>query len=162
MGCGMFITQGCRPAVVRVPGRDHLHAVEPPHLDPYVTSVQWSRRFLGLRLFLSLAAAGWDGYADHVERSVETAQYMRDELLARGWAVVNDSPLAVLSIHPPLGAPDPCVIVANVVQSGQAWISTAVLEGREVIRACITHGETTRHDIDHVVSAMQAASGLAT
>jgi len=30
--------------------------------DPYVTSVQWSRRFLGLRLFLSLAATGWSGY----------------------------------------------------------------------------------------------------
>jgi hypothetical protein len=27
-------------------------------LDPYLNSVQWSRRFLGLRLFLSLAAAG--------------------------------------------------------------------------------------------------------
>jgi len=161
MGCGMIILRDAdllsyafQVATTYMPSNQR-------HLDPYVTSVQWSRRFLGLRLFLSLAAAGWNGYADHVERSVATAQYMRDELLARGWAVVNDSPLAVLSIHPPFGAPDARVIVANVVQSGQAWISTAVLEGREVIRACITHGETTRHDIDHVVAAMQAASGLA-
>ena len=30
-------------------------------VDPYLNSVQWSRRFMGLRLFLSLAAAGWQG-----------------------------------------------------------------------------------------------------
>ena len=43
--------------------------------DPYVTTAQWSRRFLGLRLFLSLAAAGWQGYGEHVERSIALMIY---------------------------------------------------------------------------------------
>ncbi len=51
-----------------------------PNLDPYVTSVQWSRRFLGLRLFLSLAAAGWSGYAEHVERAIELTALPTEKL----------------------------------------------------------------------------------
>jgi glutamate/tyrosine decarboxylase-like PLP-dependent enzyme len=128
-----------------------------PHIDPYVTSVQWSRRFLGLRLFLSLAAAGWAGYADHIEHSVEMARYLQHELSALGWAVVNDSALAVLCLRPPAGSPDLRSIVAEVLASGHAWVSTAVFEGLDVIRACVTHGETTRHDIDEVIDALQAA-----
>ena len=51
-----------------------------PSLDPYVTSVQWSRRFVGLRMFLSLAAAGWSGYAAHVERAIELTDLLKHEL----------------------------------------------------------------------------------
>ena len=57
--------------------------------------------FLGLRLFLSLAAAGWDGYGKHVERSIELTGLLKQQLLARGWAILNDSPAAVLCIQPP-------------------------------------------------------------
>ena len=31
--------------------------------DPYTTSNQWSRRFIGLKLFLTLLTAGRSGYA---------------------------------------------------------------------------------------------------
>jgi hypothetical protein len=54
------------------------------NLDPYVTSVQWSRRFLGLRLFLSLAAAGWAGYGRHVERSIELIELLTHSLREQG------------------------------------------------------------------------------
>src|SRR6516162_3861524 len=67
-----------------------------PLLD-YITSVQWSRRFLGLRLFLLLAAAGWVGYGTHVERSIELAALLRRRLESRGWSIAN-LPVAVLCI----------------------------------------------------------------
>lgn len=38
-----------------------------PTTDPFTHSIQWSRRFIGLKIFLSLAAAGWDGYARVLE-----------------------------------------------------------------------------------------------
>ena len=63
MGCGMFITR--HPQVLsdafRVSAEFMPSSVT--QLDPYLNTVQWSRRFLGLRLFLSLGGAGWDGYA---------------------------------------------------------------------------------------------------
>jgi glutamate/tyrosine decarboxylase-like PLP-dependent enzyme len=123
-------------------------------VDPYVNSVQWSRRFLGLRMFLSLAAAGWSGYGDHTERSVALADLLKDELAQRGWKTVNSSPLAVLCIKPPPGSGDIRSIVARVLASGRAWIAVASFEGSEVIRACVTHGETTPEDVLELVHTL--------
>jgi aromatic-L-amino-acid/L-tryptophan decarboxylase len=74
-----------------------------PNLDTYVTSVQWSRRFLGFHLFLSLAAAGWAGYGGLVERAMELAASLRDKLIRQGGSIANNSPVAVLCIERPTG-----------------------------------------------------------
>jgi glutamate/tyrosine decarboxylase-like PLP-dependent enzyme len=123
-----------------------------------VTSVQWSRRFLGLRLFLSLGAAGWAGYAEHIERSVDLAQQLKARLLAQGWQTMNTSPLAVLCVAPPAGAGPLRSIVDRLLTSGRAWVSTAIFNEREVIRACITNGETMTHDVVELVDALTAAA----
>ncbi|HYL70991.1 MAG TPA: pyridoxal-dependent decarboxylase, partial [Candidatus Dormibacteraeota bacterium] len=85
MGCGMFIvrnpaalTAAFQVAATYMPSRELS-------LDPYTNSVQWSRRFLGLRLFLSLAAAGWAGHAAHIERAVAQAAWIRAALQKKGW-----------------------------------------------------------------------------
>jgi glutamate/tyrosine decarboxylase-like PLP-dependent enzyme len=160
MGCGMFFTR--RPGVLSAA----FHVATgymPSHnagRDPYLNSVQWSRRFLGLRLFLSLAAAGWTGYARHVEHAIELAAQLEDRLLARGWRIVNASPVGVLCIEPPSGSPEVQAIVSNVLASGRAWISAAAFEGRQVIRACVTHGKTSAADVDILVVALEEAARL--
>jgi len=126
--------------------------------DPYLTSVQWSRRFVGLRLFLSLAAAGWEGYAQHIEHAIELTALLGTKLEARGWRVINASPAAVLCVEPPPGSASVQEIVGRVLASGQAWISATVFEGRDVIRACVTHGETSPGDIDVLVAALESAA----
>jgi glutamate/tyrosine decarboxylase-like PLP-dependent enzyme len=94
MGCGMFIAR--EPAILseafRV-GAEFMPS-SATRIDPYLNSVQWSRRFMGLRLFLSLAAAGWQGYGAHVERAVQVIDCAKTRLAAKGWAVANDSRLA--------------------------------------------------------------------
>lgn len=74
MGCGMLLTRW--PALLAETFQCSTSYM-PSKLsaDPYINSVQWSRRFLGLRLFLSLAASGWSGYGDHVERTLGLASY---------------------------------------------------------------------------------------
>jgi glutamate/tyrosine decarboxylase-like PLP-dependent enzyme len=157
MGCGMFITRdpGLLSSAFQV-STTYMPS-NLPALDPYVTSVQWSRRFLGLRLFLSLAAAGWAGYGEHVEHSVASAARLAAALRALGWKIVNDSPLAVLCIQPPSGPADVGSFVSKVLRSGRAWISAATFEGQPVIRACVTHGETSPTDVDELVDALRAA-----
>jgi glutamate/tyrosine decarboxylase-like PLP-dependent enzyme len=125
-------------------------------LDPYLNTVQWSRRFLGLRLFLSLATAGWSGYGVHVERAGEVTRLARERLVARGWRAVNDSELAVLCIVPPPGYPPIRDIVRRVLASGRAWVAVAKTEGREVVRVCVTHGETSAADVEELVAALEA------
>jgi glutamate/tyrosine decarboxylase-like PLP-dependent enzyme len=156
MGCGMFITR--HPKVLsdafRVSAEFMPSSVT--QIDPYLNSVQWSRRFLGLRLFLSLATAGWTGYAEHVERAAAVAALARDKLVARGWTVANDSQLAVLCVNPPPGHLPVRELVRRVVESGHAWAAVAKYEGREVVRVCVTHGETSAADVDQLVAALDA------
>jgi glutamate/tyrosine decarboxylase-like PLP-dependent enzyme len=160
MGCGMFIT---RHAGV-LSDAFHVSVTFMPSghagLDPYVTSMQWSRRFLGLRLFLSLAVAGWEGYAEHVERGVKLIGHLRDKLAGLGWRIANDSPLAVLCVEPAPGSADVRTIASRVLASGRAWVAAPKFEGRDVIRACVTHGEATTTDIEVLTSALQDARSV--
>jgi glutamate/tyrosine decarboxylase-like PLP-dependent enzyme len=156
MGCGMFITREPKVLSEAFKVAAEFMPSSVTALDPYLNTVQWSRRFLGLRLFLSLAAAGWEGYGVHVERAVEVAARVREQLLARGWQVANDSQLAVLCVVPPAGYPPIRDIVKRVLASGRAWVAVAKTEGREVVRVCVTHGETSTADVEELVAALEA------
>jgi aromatic-L-amino-acid decarboxylase len=157
MGCAIYITT--RGAVLS----EAFHASTSfmpssvAGVDPYLNSVQWSRRFLGLRLFLSLGAAGWTGLGAHVERSVAVIAALRERLTALGWTVANDSPLAVLDVLPP-GGREVRALVRAVVASGRAWVAPATFEGRDVVRICATHGETSPADVLELVRALSAAA----
>ncbi len=157
MGCGMFITR--HPATL---GEAFQVAADfmpsnASSLDPYLNSVQWSRRFMGLRLFLALATAGWPGYAAHVERAVEEIARVKERLRGLGWSAVNDSRLAVLCVTPPAGSREIREIVARVLASGRAWVARSHFEGREVVRICATHGETRLADVEELVDTLQSA-----
>ena len=160
MGCGMVLTRHASLLSQVFGVATTFMPSHAPTIDPYLTTLQWSRRFNGLRLFLSLAAAGWSGHAQHVERSVELAGALGGALTAHGWRVVNRSSMAVLCLSPPGCGRDADVraVVAKVVASGRAWVSAATFEGRAVVRACVTHGETGLADIAEVADALQDAA----
>jgi len=154
MGCGMFLVRD--PAVLSATFQVAASYMTSHELsvDPYMNTVQWSRRFLGLRLFLSLAAAGWEGHAAHIERAVAQTAWIRNQLERRGWSIVNDSPFALLNVVPPASLGDPKTVVARVLASGRAWVSAARFEERDVIRICVTHGETSDADLAILVETL--------
>ncbi|MGO9991020.1 MAG: pyridoxal phosphate-dependent decarboxylase family protein [Steroidobacteraceae bacterium] len=158
MGCAMFITTEGRVLSQAFHASTSFMPSSVAGVDPYLNSVQWSRRFLGLRLFLALGAAGWRGLGAHVERSVEVVERIKGLLLARGWRIANESPLAVLNAVPPPALGDVGSLVRRVVASGRAWIAPAVCEGRDVVRICATNGETTQHDVDELIAALHEPS----
>jgi glutamate/tyrosine decarboxylase-like PLP-dependent enzyme len=125
--------------------------------DPYTTSMQWSRRFLGLRLFLSLATAGWSGHGAHVDRTLALAAQFRAEVAINGWRVVNQSALGVVCVEPPEGT-DVATIVQRVLASGTAWVARAMYEGRATIRVCVTSGETSADDVSALVKYLHQAA----
>jgi glutamate/tyrosine decarboxylase-like PLP-dependent enzyme len=89
MGCGMFFTRyrmSWRPR-----SRWRRATCRRATRTATRTSIRCSGRagLSGLRLFLSLAAAGWDGYARHVEHAIGLAALLRDKLSERGWKIVN-------------------------------------------------------------------------
>ena len=154
VGCGMLVVRA--PATLTATFQVSASYMQSHELslDPYMNTVQWSRRFLGLRLFLSLAAAGWAGHAAHIERAIAQTAWIGGELERRGWSIVNDSPFALLNVVPPASLGEPRAVVARVVASRRAWVALARFEERDVIRICVTHGETSDADLGILVDTL--------
>ncbi len=154
MGCAIFITRHGHLLSEAFHASTSFMPSSISNVDPYLNSAQWSRRFLGLRLFLALAAAGWEGLGQHVERGVEVVERIKVRLVASGWTVANDSQLAVLDAVPPAALGDVRALVRRVVASGRAWVAFTLFEGRDVVRICATNGETSDEDIDALVAVL--------
>jgi glutamate/tyrosine decarboxylase-like PLP-dependent enzyme len=159
MGTGVFLT--ARPDIL--PAAFSVATSFMPSQtgqDPYTTTAQWSRRFTGLRLFLSLAAGGWQAYAAHVEHGISVIKLLAETAQAQGWTVVNDPALAVVCLRPPPSAPPVKDIAARVLATGTAWVSAAKFEGADVIRACAPHGQTTERNILDAMEALRHAANI--
>jgi glutamate/tyrosine decarboxylase-like PLP-dependent enzyme len=154
MGCAIFITRRGELLSEAFHASTSFMPSSISGVDPYLNSVQWSRRFLGLRLFLSLAAAGWEGLGAHVERAVAVAALIKERLLTAGWSIASESPLAVLDVIPPAHLGDARTLVRRVVTSGRAWVAPTTFEGQDVVRICVTNGETTMQDVGELVAAL--------
>jgi glutamate/tyrosine decarboxylase-like PLP-dependent enzyme len=161
MGAGMFLTRHCdilskifSVTTAYMPKEGERLAV----VDPYVHSLQWSRRFIGLKLFLTLATTGWSGYAEVLRRQSEMGDFLRERLKESGWSVVNRTRLPVVCFTPSDVewdmATHQCAADA-VVQSGSAWISTILLGGKKpALRACITNYRTEPQHIEMLLAVL--------
>ena len=162
MGAGMFF---CRDAHVleeafRV-STDYMPGLTEGVVDPYVMSVQWSRRFIGLKLFMALASHGERGYTDMIEDQARIGDYLKERLEAAGWLHVSRSPLPICCVtHPRIEAGEVTVdeVLDRVLAGGRAWLSKVSLgSDRPALRACITSRLTTRDDIEVLIDEMNAA-----
>ena len=155
MAAGMFfcrhsdaVGEAFRAETSYMPGK----TAGPVH-DPYTSSVQWSRRFIGLKLFLALAQLGESGYVELIEHQTRMGDVLRESLKRAGWRVVNTTPLPLVCF-----TRDGLVtakFLPALYQRQIAWMSEVRLgDGAPVLRACITSFRTTEPDIEWVVREM--------
>jgi len=155
MGAGMFfcrhpetVAEAFRAETSYMPGK----TAGPTH-DPYTTSVQWSRRFIGLKLFLALAEHGEAGYAEMIEHQARMGERLRESLRTAGWRIVNTTPLPVVCFT--RDGLDTGRFLAELYRRQIAWMSEVRLAGGPpVVRACVTSYRTTESDIEWVVKHM--------
>ena len=135
MGAGIFLTS--HPDIMQqtfgietayMPVKNSGMAINPFH-----HSLQWSRRFTGLKLFLSLAVAGWDGYRKVIRHMIRMGDYLNERLRKEGWFIINDSILPVVCFaditNPGMKDYERLeAICTKVVDSGNAWISTTIFK----------------------------------
>ncbi|PSJ39606.1 pyridoxal phosphate-dependent decarboxylase family protein [Allosphingosinicella deserti] len=126
--------------------------------DPYVHSMQWSRRFTGGKLFMALATMGLPGYARMIERQIALGDRLRSRLREDGWTIANDTALPLVCFSA-LGAEDVATkkIEDAVVGTGRAWLSSVRCRGRLVLRACITSFEANEGDVDLLLGLLNDA-----
>ncbi|MBB6377308.1 glutamate/tyrosine decarboxylase-like PLP-dependent enzyme [Pseudonocardia eucalypti] len=168
MGAGMFLTRdraelGSTFSV----STSYMPARVDDTADPYTTTNQWSRRFAGLKLWLSLLAHGVAGYGAQIERDTELGRLLHAEVTRAGFRVINDTPLPVAcATHP--DAPDDaeeswrwhCDVAARINASGAAWVSPVRFCGRPALRACVISWRTGPSDITRLGRAMAEAIQL--
>lgn len=130
-------------------------------LDPYAATAQWTRRFIGLKVFMTLAELGLDGYRQMIECQTAMGDLLRDRLRQTGWLVRNETPLPVVCFtHPDIqgGRVTTGKILETIYTRGRAWISDVILGGQErVLRACITSFRTDESDLDCLLEELETA-----
>ncbi len=127
-----------------------------PASDPYTNSAQWSRRFIGLKLFLALAHHGESGYAEMIDHQAQMGRLLRNRLERAGWRIVNDSPLPLVCFT--RDGLDTAAFLAALHERQVAWMSEVRLNGGPpVLRACITSFRTSESDIEGVVEEIAPA-----
>jgi glutamate/tyrosine decarboxylase-like PLP-dependent enzyme len=129
-------------------------------VDLYKMSMQWSRRFIGLKLLFAFAEHGEKGMARFVEHQAAMGDLLRERLRERGWQVVNETPFPLVCFtHPRLGTDDASTkaLVGRVLERGRVWISDVPVKGVGwVIRACITSYRTEEGDLDVLLNELSA------
>jgi glutamate/tyrosine decarboxylase-like PLP-dependent enzyme len=156
MGAGMFF---CRhPKVVAEAFHAETSYMPPTTAgatsDPYTSTMQWSRRFIGLKLFLSLANLGESGYAGMIEHQTRMGDLLRELLSGSGWRIVNATPLPLVCFT--REGLDTTAFLAALYRRQIAWMSQVQLGGgAPVLRACVTSFRTTESDVRWVVGEMK-------
>jgi glutamate/tyrosine decarboxylase-like PLP-dependent enzyme len=160
MGCGMFfcrhkesVAQAFRSEVTYMPTTPAgaLDDVSDT-VNPLTHSIQWSRRFIGLKLFMALAERGDAGYAAMIDHQTQMGNLLRESLQSSGWRIVNSTPLPLVCFT--REGLVPSVLLAALRDRQIAWMSEAELGDVPVIRACITSFRTTEHDVRWVVDQL--------
>lgn len=154
MGAGMFfckhseiVEQAFRTSITYMQGEQNG-----PVFDPLTHSIQWSRRFIGLKLFMALAERGESGYAEMIERQAALGDTLRSLLIASGWSIVNKTPLPLVCFR--REDLDISGFLDCLRERQVAWMSPVNIGGAPAVRACITNFNTTEDDVRAVVEAM--------
>ena len=130
----------------------------------YQYSLEGTRPFRALKLWLSWKHLGSRGFAQLIERNVDLAAHVASRARARGFEVVEPQ-LAVVCLRlVPPDVPDAAVdelqrrLQRALEVSGVGWLSTTTLRGRTWLRAGVINYLSTEADADRILDTIVEAS----
>jgi glutamate/tyrosine decarboxylase-like PLP-dependent enzyme len=166
MGAGVFLTRH-REILAMAFGTPNQYmpreATGLPVEDNFGRSMQWSRRFIGLKIFLALYVAGWDGIREMLRHTIRMGDLLRQRLAESGWTILNETPLPVVCFTAAAYRTEKLgehlqAILSELLASGEAWISSTVLAGTQpALRACITNYRTQPEDVEALIRSLDSA-----
>lgn len=158
MGCGMYISRhkGSMRATFDVEGSSYMPATSRENIatEPYRQSMQWSRRFMGLKLFMTLAVHGEKGYREVLRHQIRMGVLLKDTLSNSDWLLKNNTPLPVVCFTDQLLlARDVDELVRRVVATKRAFLTTTNLSHKKelVCRAGIPNFMTQARHVEGLV-----------
>jgi glutamate/tyrosine decarboxylase-like PLP-dependent enzyme len=130
-------------------------------------SLELSRRFRALKLWLSLRYHGLQAFRDTIQKDLDLAQRLAGSIAKRPdmqlLAPVELSAVCFRYIGSESLLEDElnrhnAAILKQVIQQGRVYLSNATCRRRFSLRACIVNHRTTADDLDIVVSEVLAAA----
>jgi aromatic-L-amino-acid decarboxylase len=158
----LYLPKAC--GVVLVRNRDHLEAALGhegeylPHdrqeLHAADITLEYSRPFRALKLWLALRVHGADAFSAAIERNLVQARLLYDAVVAsRELEPLPTEPqLSIVPFrHVPPGVTDldahNCELVRRIQEGGEFWVAHARIDGRVYIRPCIVNFRTSDEDV---------------
>lgn len=160
LGAGMFFTR--HPWTL-----ERAFGVETGYIPPtahgahdlYKTSLQWSRRFIGLKVLFALGEHGVEGIGRFIEHQARMGVLIRERLTADGWRVLNDSPFPLVCFtHETLGNGEHQTkrFIDRIIERRRVWISNVHLPRVGwALRACVTSYRTNEGDVDVLMDELR-------
>jgi aromatic-L-amino-acid/L-tryptophan decarboxylase len=123
-------------------------------------SIELSRRFRAIKLWLSIRYHGLSAYRESIREDLALAQEL-------GRRIAESGRLELLA---PIGLSTVCfgvrgddernwAVLRSVNERGRVYISNATINGRFALRACITNHRTTSADLDALIEEVLRAAG---
>jgi aromatic-L-amino-acid/L-tryptophan decarboxylase len=130
----------------------------------YQYSLEGTRRFRALKLWLSWKHLGSDGFARLIERNVDLALHLATRAKELGFEVIAPE-LAVVCLRLAPSQLDPATtdelqrrLQRALEVSGVGWLSTTTLRDRTWLRAGVINYLSTEADADKILDALAEAS----
>jgi glutamate/tyrosine decarboxylase-like PLP-dependent enzyme len=160
MGAGMFF---CKypETVVKTFQTEALYMPSQHNTDPYQHSLLWSRRFIGLKVYMAFRVKGALKISAEIEKQLELADYLAEGLLERGWKIpVTNSLAVVVFTHKKLETHSHEKIAEFhriMIAHGNTWASLLKLNNNLYLRACVTSIHTEEKHIDQLFNNLEVA-----
>jgi len=124
-------------------------------------SIELSRRFRALKLWLSLRYHGLANFREAIRNDLTMAQYFA-ELIAKQPELELLAPIPLSAVCFRYRADEDADllnqrILQAVIRRGKVFLSNASIHGRFALRACIVNHRTTSADVQQVVSEVISA-----
>jgi aromatic-L-amino-acid decarboxylase len=129
-------------------------------------SLELSRRFRSLKLWLSMRYHGLDAFRRTIHADLRHAQLLAQQVAASGRLELA-APVALSAVcfrYRPAESRTPdgdrlnAAILRRVIERGRVYLSNATLGGGFVLRACFVNHRTTEADVAQIVPEVLAAA----
>ena len=125
--------------------------------------IQQTRGFRALKLWMVLHQIGENGYRELIRRDIALAKQLRAKIEARDdFELIAAGALSIVCFrYAPPGVDDLDALnkslLEDVQASGRAFLTSTVLDGRYVLRACLVNFRTIESDLDSLLDVITDA-----